>query len=616
MLSHLLLTLLLSPAHAQAPEVPEGAEPEVLAEPDVPAQDEDAPEEAVQEEAPLEEAAVSRRPTVRQPVDDLDDAGTRARSRGSQSAAVGFGAAYGAYAGGMGVWLVGEALEETEASHTFEGVPVGALLGAATGGVVSGVIAHARPGARPEASSLLYSGTTTGWYYGDQLGRMLIPVDAPGAIERVRATGLAGSMTGLGLGIAYGARARPVGQQLHFMAANGVGWIAGHGVGDMAGWDRVEARRLRALVETGTSLGFGGAATLANRAGLDAPQAGTLALALADGAWFGGRTPSLFSDAPAANQVVGGLQLGVGVGYGAALAMAIAGEPTPRSVGLQGLGLAAGSALGMGVPLSLGVEEPSRAVVGPMLAAGAAGQAFGALLAPRWEPNANDAALLAGLEGWTLYQSVGWSSFGRLYGATEAEVSGYALAAGGAGTLVAMGMAPALDVSFEGTTLLLSGGAWGTWFGAWGSQIAGADADGLWLASLAAGNGGLLGSAIAQGAGWHPTWRQAASINGGGLVGAAAGGLLGAIALYNPDDWTPVSASVVVGSGVGLAAGAVLGTRPGRADAQARRRTFGGGRLAALADRSPVRASAQLRPWAGEDGGRTGVWVQLDLTER
>ena len=524
---------------------------------------------------------------------------------------IAYGGMYGAYAGGMGAWLVGEALEESEEAHRAQGVAPGALVGSVTGATAAHFLSKSSH-ASPRAAGLLYTSTGVGWYYGEQLGRMLIGPDAPGATERIRASGLAGSMAGIGIGIAKGDKAAPLGHQAHFVMATGIGWVAGHGIGDLARLDRQEDRRARGGIETGMSLCLGAASLAFNHSGKEGPKPGTIALSMADGAWFGGWAPFLFDDAPTSQQAWGGAELGTGLGYATAITMAVAGQPSPASAGLQAIGLAAGSSLGAGIPLLTGEEGKTRAVVGPMLLGGAAGQVLGAAVAPHYKIEPNDRLLLTTLESWTAYQAVGWSVFARQTGATNAQSVGYALTAGGAGTLASMALIPALDVSPEGSVMLLSGGAWGTWFGAWGSQMAHGDADGLWLASLSAGDGALLATAIGQGIGWKPTWKQTASINGFGLLGAAAGGLLGAIALYDPNDWTPVSASIVAGSGAGLIAGGIIGSMGGhKGKAQSQLLAP----IDHLTAKLPFDTQIQALPWSDE-GGSPGVWLQVDLSER
>jgi len=519
-----------------------------------------------------------------------------------EGAIIAYGGAYGAYAGGMSAWLIGEALESSEEAHRMQGVFPGAAGGAATGATVAYLVGKANPRI-PAAVGMLYSGTGMGFYYGEEQGRMLIPPTAPCATERIRAAGLAGTMAGVGLGTALGSQAGTPGHQAHFALATGMGWMSGRGVGDLAQWDRVGDRRLRAAAETDSSVAMGTMAAIANHSDLESPQASTISVAAVDGAWFGDWAPFLFSDDPAGGQLLGGAELGLG--YAATVGMTALGQPSPHSVAMQGVGLAAGSALGAGVPLSLGKPGPTRALVSPMLLGGAAGQALGAGVAPHYQVEANDRLLLASVGSWTAYQAVGWSVFARQTGATDSQAVGYALTAGGAGTLATMALVPALDVSPDGSVMMLSGGSWGTWFGAWGSQISGADADVLWLSTLCAGDGALLGTALAQGAGWQPTWRQVAAVDGFGLLGAAAGGLLGTIALDDPNDWTPISTSVVVGSGVGLVTGGILSTLPER-----QRPT-----RARLAARLPFRTQVQAAPWASE-GGDPGLWLQVDLTER
>lgn len=658
MLSNLIIALALSPAFAQddvhAPEPAtldadstenepaEDAPAKDAPTEDEPAEDEPA-EDAPAEDAPAEDPPAVAKPAVPTPavatpavptpavatptVPARHPAGwtevhapvTRSDYRyivndgsNSDTGVIIYGGLYGAYMAGMSTWLVGEALESSEEAYNGKGVPYGVLIGAATGAATAHFVNIAAPGT-PSSTAHLFTDTLVGGYYGQQAGRMLIPLAAPGAHERILASGMAGTMAGIGVSVARPGKAHAIGNQVHFMGATGIGWVTGRGIGDMIGWERVEQRRERATVETSASLAMGGAAMLANRLGVEAPKAQTVAMGLVDGAWFGTWTPYLVVDDPSDKHLAGGAQAGLGLGYLATLTMSVAGQPSPKSVGLQGIGLAAGSALGAGIPLALGDEGPTRLVVGPMLAAGAAGQVLGAVTAPHYEIEDNDKVLLGSLQAWTAYQAAGWATFGRQAGAEDQQVLGYALTAGGAGTLMTMGLVPVLDVSPEGSVMLLSGGAWGTWFGAWGSQMAHADADQLWLASLAAGDGALLASAVGQAAGWKPTWRQAAGINGGGLAGAAAGGLVGAIALYDPDDWTPISTSIVAGSGVGLIAGGVLSATSGKRSVEtASRHTL----LPKVSARLPFRARSQVLPWVAEGSDDPGVWVQLDLTER
>ncbi len=531
----------------------------------------------------------------------------RRRAADAQAAMVLFGGAYGGYAAASAGWLVGEALEESEEGHTVQGAVAGGLPGAVTGGIV-GQFLYAGAEPEVEAVALLYTATLTGGYYGEQLGRMLIPYGDAGAFERIRAAGLAGSMAGLGVAAVSGERASDVGSQVNFGLATGVGWLAGRGVSDAALWER-DRRQQQAIIQSASSAVLGGVAVAYNRSGAEAPTATTVGLGLADGLWFGLWSPFLFTDDPDARQIAGGAELGAGLGYGVGMGIAALGNPSPKSVALQAAGLASGSALGAGIPLAIGGDGPLRAVVAPMMAGGATGQVLGALAAPRYELHEADSLLVGSLTAWTVYQSAGWAAAATQLGVDETQSIGFAMTAAGAGSLATLALAPAVDLSPEGSVMLLSGGAWGTWFGTWGATLTHAEAHGTLMSGLIAGDGGLVVSAVAQGAGWKPTWKHAGTINGMGLLGAAGGGLIGVVALYDPEDMAPISAAVMAGSGAGLVAGAVLGARPGSGKGIAKLGSFG------LGERLPVAARLQASPWASE-AGDPGVWVQLDLADK
>ncbi|NOY28218.1 MAG: hypothetical protein GXP62_20335 [Oligoflexia bacterium] len=531
-----------------------------------------------------------------------------------------FGAIYGGYLGATGAWLMGEATEASEDAHTTQGVLPGGFIGSSAG-LGTGLLIGAFKPITADGYALLYTDTAAGFYYGDAIGRAFIPVGAPGDRERIRAAGMAGSMAGIATAIVTQGQAAPLRNQLNFTLATGVGWVTGHGIGNAAGWDRTADRSRYAAVEGISSAGLGGLALLSNRGVLEAPTPASGALMVGDGIWFGTWSPFLFADDPTPEQSLGGAQIGLGYAYAAGLATASFGQPSNKSVALQAAGLSAGSALGAGVPLSLSSTGPMRAFVAPMMATGVAGQILGGLVAPHYDLGTEDALLLTALESWTTWQAVGWGAYARSTNVQPSQAIGYTLTTAGAGTLATLALLPALDVTPEGTTMIVSGGGWGTWFGAWGSQIAGGDPNTTWIASLAAGDGALLATGAAEAMGWQPTWRQTALINGLGILGAAGGGLLGTVALYDPNNWTPISASVMAGSGAGLITGAVLGAaHPGGSGQTASKglrtpATPSNGRLATAWKRVPFHASVQATPWSSEEGD-PGLWLQLDLTEK
>jgi len=524
-----------------------------------------------------------------------------------------FGSTYGAYAGATTGFLIGEVLEDNELDHTTEGILPGLLGGGAIGATTAYVLSRSKS-PTVESQGLLFNASLHGIYYGAQVGRAFIPPDDPGRAERIHAAGLAGSMLGVGLGIAFGDRAASLEDQGRFAAASGVGWLTATGINDLAelgvdGSGVVTDDRARAGVAIGTTAVFGGLGALANRTGTR-PGPASLALSLGHGAWIGGWSPLLFDDGPPdERRVTGGLRLGVGVGYASSLLMSSFGEPSARSAGMQVAGWAAGSALGAGLPLALADEDaPARQIVGPMLGAGVGGQVLGAALAPRYDLDRDDAILLGTLGAWTTYQAIGWGVYADYTNPNTRKPFGYSLTAAGAGSLVTLGLTPVLDVPPSGSMMLLSAGGWGTWYGAWGGQLADLDEDGQWLTALGAGNGALLVSGAALGAGWRPSWLDIAAIDGLGLVGAAAGGLTGVVFTYDENDIDPLVTPILVGSTLGLATGSVIAALNDDRDLEIA--SLGRFRL------DGWRGSVSAAPLPGRDGSMGGlVKVRFDETE-
>ena len=523
----------------------------------------------------------------------------------ARATALGWGVTYGGYAGATTGFLVGEALEENEGDHIAQGIGPGLLVGAGIGGVTAHLMSRDRDLTLDEAG-FLWTGSGQGTFYGIQLGRAFIATDADGAAERIHAAGLAGSMAGTGVAIL--APAPTLANQLHFDLATGIGAIAAGGVSDAAGLTLPRDRQLRAGINMGGAAAFGGIAAAYGTWANQQPNAGAWGLSLAHGAWLGGMSPYLFTRDPNEIQVLGGVRAGLGAGYAGALLLAAAGNPDPRSVALQSVGIAAGNALGAGIPLAAGEEGTSPTVVGPMLASGVAGQVLGAAVAPHYELSDNDALLLGTLGAWTGYQSAGWAAYAASTGYDGSRSLGYALTTGGAGTLMAMSLAPAVDIPASGSAMLLTNAGWGTWYGGWTAELVGDSRDTGWLMMLAAGDGALLGSAVAQGAGWNPSWRDVGSVNGMGLLGAAGGGLIGVIALYDEDNWDPMAGSILVGTTLGLGTGAVLAARNHNRP----------GVSYDLPEIKIGRGSWQphvtARPWMDEEG-QPGVYGEMKLLE-
>jgi hypothetical protein len=304
------------------------------------------------------------------------------------------------------------------------------------------------------------------------------------------------------------------------------------------------------------------------------------------------------------------MRLGLGAGYLAGVVLSPYVNLYPRSVGLQLGGMAAGNALGAGIPLALGYGEEARWVVAPMLAGSVAGQVAGLALAPTYEVSGSDALLMGTIETWALYQGLGWGLFVNLSDSDLEDGQGFGmgLAIAGGGTIVAGTLAPLVDFTPAEAALVGSGAAWGTWYGAWGGHLAGLSPEQHWLTTLVAGNAGLAGTAAIAGAGWDPGWRQVGLIDSAGLLGGTVGAMAGVIASPNTET---VAAGSLVGSTAGLVAGAVLARKVGPGSTERSHALL----IPLPRVDLPFRARVSAAPWLDEEGG-TGALLSLDVVER
>ena len=316
------------------------------------------------------------------------------------------------------------------------------------------------------------------------------------------------------------------------------------------------------------------------------------------GAW----SPYVGGDHPTSQAQIGGARVGAAVGYLAAATTPTWREVDGRLVLLQGVGFTSGSLLGAGIPLSTGIEGPVRGMALPMILGGVAGHLGGSLAAPAYQLGAHDALLLPLLQGWAVYQSVGWGICGANVGAS-AQATGFALTSLGLGTAAAWGVPAVIELTPAQTTLAFSSSLWGTWYGAWGSFLVGAPASERLPPTLAAGDVALILGALPEAFGWRPGWGQVAALNGGAALGAGLGALVGV--LTSPDART-IGAASLVGTTAGVVGGAFAA------------RALGGEAQAAAPARSrrlPFSVGFAATPWVDEAGG-LGAHVQLELVER
>jgi len=397
----------------------------------------------------------------------------------------------------------------------------------------------------------------------------------------------------------------------HVDLGAGVGWLAGTGIGDIAGWDIDADRAKRAPVTLAATLATVGAVATLEALGAPRPDASVTAVSLAHGTWIGAWSPFLFTSKPKENEITGGLRLGLGGGYVLSRFIAPFGPADARSLGLQAAGFTAGAALGAGIPLAVGVEPQEdlvqrRTVIVPMLIGGALGHIGGAAIAPHYNLSDNDAALLSVLGAWTAYQAAGWSAYSSIESEDTSQHLGNVLTAAGGGTALALGMAPVIELEPAESLLAASFGGWGTWYAAWGGYLMGFDSRETWALTLTAGNVALLGSAALMAGPVRADWGDLAYIDGLGLIGAASGAMIGLVA--SPDD-EPVATLGLIGSTVGLGAGLYFAARkPGGNN------PIGALSVADLGIDIPGEAKVAVRPWVDE-AGDPGVWVDLSVTD-
>jgi hypothetical protein len=458
-----------------------------------------------------------------------------------------------------------------------------------------------------DQSSLIASSGTLGAWGGWMLAATLIPEGAEAEWERIAASAVLGSAAGTAVG-GLMKSPPPARSMLLVDVSTFSGWQMGAGIADIAELDPDHDRNLRA----GMSLLGGGAFMVggALAAGQDTQvDPGLVGMSLGHASWIGLWTPLLLTDEPSPQQVLGGMRLGLGAGTVAGLLLSPHVELTPKSVGLQLGGAGAGAAVGAGVPLALGFDEHPRAIVGPMLLGGVAGQALGAAVAPRYELTPSDTLLMGTIETWALYQGVGWGMFIQQANPSmeESQSGGMGLAIAGTGTLMAGAMGPLTEFSPAESIMVGSGGVWGTWYGAWGGELVGLNPEQHWAATLITGNLGLVGTAALASGDWDPDWRTVGLVDSMGLLGGAVGAMAGVIASPDLDG---VAAGSLLGSSAGLVGG-VLVSR----NTQGRRPRVPRTPLLFLPHLDlPFRTRVSAAPWVAENGD-PGAMVSLSLVE-
>ncbi len=459
-----------------------------------------------------------------------------------------------------------------------------------------------------DQSVLISSSGLLGAWSGAMLATSLIPEGSELEYERIMASGVLGAAAGTAVG-GLMKSAPPARNMVVVDISTFAGWQVGAGIADMVELDYERDRNLRAGLGMVGGGAFMAGSAVAARQGLEV-QPGVMGMTLGHASWIGLWSPYLITDDPEPQQVLGGMRLGLGAGTVAGILLSPHVDLYPRSVLLQLGGAGAGAAVGAGVPLALGIEGPTRGVVAPMLLGGVGGQVLGAAVAEDYDITPSDALLMGTIETWALYQGLGWGVFidHANPDMPESQAAGMGLAIAGTGTLVAGAMGPLTEFTLAESAMVGSGGAWGTWYGAWGGHLANLSPEHHWLTTLVTGNVGLIGTAAAASGDWDPDWRTVGMVDSMGMLGGAVGAMVGIIASPNLD---AAATGSLVGSTAGLVGGAVISR-----NTQAR---FTPRRIGPILPRPhlnlPFHTRVSAAPWVAESGD-PGAMVSLSLVEK
>lgn len=569
--------------------------------------DEGAESEPEEQEPPPAEPAPApaptggRAPTVRAPppaerssFGSLRWMSLKDSPESARSLAAAFGGAYGAYAGGATAY--------SAFGEDAEWIVPGALLGAGAGAVVG---MTATKSGNVSVHQVVYTGSTTtyGGFLGYEVARFFIPPGAAEESRRIQAAGVLGSIAGLGVGML--ARDPPDGEvMLRADLGMGAGFLMGTAINSLSGLDLHDDRQRRVPITVTSTTVLGGLALGAAASNLDQPGPNSMALGLAQGGWIGLWTPTLLGAEPGAQRGWAGARLGMGAGYLASYGVAAFGEPDGRSLVLQGVGMGLGNALGAGVPLLLDGEHAApRPVVGSMLVGSVAGQVAGALAAPRLTLSDDDVALLGALGAWSAWQSAGWGVYTGIRSDDGVKGFGAGFTLAGLTGLGGLALTQAAEASPQGSTLLLSAGAWGSGLSALTGVAMGLEPQQGLALSLGTGDLALLGTGAALAAGADPSWGTVARVNGGLAVGGSLGALGTLIFAYDEGNTARQAAATVVGSGLGLAGALLIPQRAPREKTASRL-------LPAPHLDLPIHAGWSVAPWTAPDGAQ-GAWLSV-----
>lgn len=471
----------------------------------------------------------------------------------------GNGVAGGVMLGSVGVWGQSDAA-------TAIGAIGGSMIGVGTGltyGLTNPI--SEGQGARYASNvgwGLVGAQLTNGWlvnWSGDQNMRALVRVAGVGggaglgwarmkhnpSLDDAIEMNVAG-LVGMGLGVSAYNMAIYAGQQECFGGSECTN-------GQYRSWDE---NRYGAVLG-GAALGIGAQTVM--RSQFD-PQPESYALAALVSGEAAIASSLLFTSAAERqnrriNQDIGALSLlAASAGFGGTL---IATEFYPVSgeqLALAGWGTALGNGLGGGVPLMLDAG-PANTLAGTAVG-GSLGLAGGLASHRFLDMSSGDLAMhmvavpIATAEGLLL----GQYAAAKIPGFDEEQGLGLMLTAGGATGLASTALSPFVDPQAENMAFYGSSALWGAWFGTLVpiAVVPNGDPEGLLLTSAVGIDAGVAAGIGLVALGVEP--RQTVRPQLAGVGGATMGAMLVALAT---EDGQSVAAGAVVGSVVGLGAGAL-----------------------------------------------------------
>ena len=275
-----------------------------------------------------------------------------------------------------GAYAVGATFNLLNLDNMAVGMNVGGLVGA------TGTYLLLRRGESVRTTgvrvgSLAGLGAFAGW----QLSRLVIPLNARHAWDGALVGSAAGDLVGLGVGIGSSLGELTDREWLFLDQAVFAGWMAGGALNLGLGLSPAADRPITAAIGLGgAAVSFFPALWLVKQ-GAVKPEPARSALWSAQGAWIGGWIPSLTGANPPVRWTLMGASTGASVGWLASGLIPL-GPTSTADQGVALLGVAAGTALGLGIPALVDGIGP-RGEAWLAISGGLLGHAGGLLLARR-----------------------------------------------------------------------------------------------------------------------------------------------------------------------------------------------------------------------------------------